>query len=190
MLDHGLRALANVTLQRHPERHPPWSWHCYAPAENCHRRAACSLRVWAGMREPSPISASGAPELPQAVSGLPPPPRILSPSRTRLRGLPPANCVTPIHHAEHDCKGVPCRRRSATETPGMRPFCRPMAIILSFLHLLSRHTTHVAGVRSRSTYADRPDIQSGSASDSNALVGFTSPVQVLHTRAPSMRTSP
>ena len=26
-LEHGLRALANVTLQRHPERHPPWSWH-------------------------------------------------------------------------------------------------------------------------------------------------------------------
>jgi hypothetical protein len=72
----------------------------------------------------------------------------------------------------------------------MRPFCRPMATILSFLHLLSRHTTHVAGVPSRSTYADRPDIESGSASDSNALVDFASPAQVLHTRALPVRTSP
>jgi hypothetical protein len=107
-----------------------------------------------------------------------------------FEGSPPAEDGTPILHAEHDCKGVPCRRRSATEIPGMRPFCRPMAIILSFLHLLSRYTNHVAGVPSSSTNADRPDIESGSASDSNALVDFASPVQVIHTRAPSMRTSP
>ncbi len=47
MLDHGLRALANVTLQRHPECHPPWSWHSYLRAESCHRRAACSFQIWA-----------------------------------------------------------------------------------------------------------------------------------------------
>ena len=98
--------------------------------------------------------------------------------------------ATPIHNAEHDCKGVPCRRRSATEILGMPPFCRPMAIILSFLHLLSRHTTYVAGVPSCSTHADQPDIESGSASDSNAPVGFASTLQIVHTCALSVRTSP
>jgi len=72
----------------------------------------------------------------------------------------------------------------------MRPFCRPMAIILSFFHLQSRHTTHVAGVPSRSSHADQPDIESGSASDSSASVDFGSPVQILHTRALPVRTSP
>ena len=56
----------------------------------------------------------------------------------------------------------------------MRPFCRPMAIILAFLHLLNRHTTHAAGVPSRSSHADQPDIESGSASDSSASVDFGS----------------
>ena len=29
-----IRAPVNVTVQRHPERHPPWSTHCGAPAES------------------------------------------------------------------------------------------------------------------------------------------------------------
>ena len=33
-LEHVIRAPVNVTVQRHPERHPPWSTHCGAPAES------------------------------------------------------------------------------------------------------------------------------------------------------------
>jgi hypothetical protein len=54
----------------------------------------------------------------------------------------------------------------------------------------SRHTTYVAGVPSCSTHADQPDIESGSASDSNAPVGFASTLQIVHTCALSVRTSP
>ena len=142
-LGHGLRALANVTVTTSPCNVTlPGRGTVAHPAEKCHRRAACSFQNQGGhARTLTHLSFPVAPDLSQAVSGLPLRPADLSPSRTRLRAAP-ADCVTPIHHAEHDCKGVPCRRRSATEIPGMRPFCRPMASILSFLDLLNRYTTH------------------------------------------------
>jgi len=88
-LGHGLRALANVTVQRHPATSPSLVVGLLRTGEEV--SSTCSVFVSESGRaceDAQPSQISGAAELPQGVSGLPPPPRILSCSRTRLRGLP------------------------------------------------------------------------------------------------------
>ena len=108
-------------------------------------------------------------------------PHNLSPSRTRLRAVP----LTASHPSTTLNTIARVALAGAGASSGDPAGCEPLSPSGEALAHSPRcaATPRGAGVPSRSAYADQPDIESGSASDSKTPVGFASPVQILHTRA-------
>jgi len=78
-----------------------------------------------------------------------------------------SRCVGPIHHAEHDCKGLACLAGLGTsEVPSVT--CKPTSPSGEALAHSPRCVSlpMAQACLQRSAYADQPDFKSGSASDS------------------------